>query len=62
MFMCICVNIHTCMYTYVVFLELPEFYDYSVYCAQHEQFSDRKLAGKKIVSGNFVRDIPLEYN
>ena len=57
MFMCICMNIYTCIYTYMIFLELPEFYDYSVYCAQHEQFSDRKLAEKKlyqaILSGIF---------
>lgn len=50
-------NIYTCIYTYMIFLELPEFYDYCVYCAQHEQFSDRKLAEKKlyqaILSGIF---------
>ena len=45
--MCEYTYIYIYIYTYVVFLELPEFYDYSVYCAQHEQFSDRKLAGKK---------------
>lgn len=38
------------MYIYIYdFLELPEFYDYSVYCAQHEQFSDRKLAEKSCI-------------